>query len=524
MAESVTSDLDDLDDLDLNATLPDDRSSVTPYEDDPEAKAADLQATIAELIQRCNTLYQEVETYVNAVDANQKLAKIQNPVEYRSLRNDFKNELAFLKKLVDMKLPEEKARHYIVSSNLTYYEALWAAAKRSSGLLSFRKYYFWNRRQEEHGSAYHGLSLSKRSQIKGKNAALVDIVAMDGREWIRVSTVSEKRLLFDLAKLGWQNDSDSDDGDIQRSTTTNWEDDDDEDQVDIVKSARELARAARANPIRGRPPQVRFVLTRITSHKLKEIDAVLDKIRATGVQIQCANEIPAAPTLESVLSDLLVDRSRTLSRMLNIDCTILLALISDISHSTCPVLDWYPSEVRAQIKEEEAEKLLPTHLYPAVGSHPMVCTQEAANQMNLIVDTLATDSEKTRANLLLAQKDHSDSSPAELLKAWSSLSDHSAPEGFQLPIRVVESNLPGILPKLPKVSEKIKKELSPLNQAIFFYGWAEGITTVSSNRARARQIEHFINEEGLEDGEAGPHIWLCGESRSLIAKQGRRKG
>jgi hypothetical protein len=27
----------------------------------------------------------------------------------------------------------------------------------------------------------------------------------------------------------------------------------------------------------------------------------------------------------------------------------------------------------------------------------------------------------------------------------------------------------------------------------------------------------------LKDGEAGPHIWLCGESRSLIAKHGRRK-
>ncbi|KAF2466091.1 uncharacterized protein BDR25DRAFT_395911 [Lindgomyces ingoldianus] len=511
MANSLASGLHDLH-LNPENNIPADvESPLLALDQDSETRSTELKATITNLIQRCKTLYSEVQTYITAVDANQKLAKNHNPVEYRSLRNDFKNELSFLTKLVDAKLPEEKAQHYIVSSNLVYYEALWDAAKRSLGLLSFRKYFFWNRRQEDHGAAYTGLSLGKGSQVKGKNAALVDIVAGDGMEWIRVSTISEKRLLFDLAKLGWQNDSDDDDEDMPDAPASSWEDGDDEDQVDIVKSARELARAARANPICGRPPKVRFVLTRISSRKLKEVDTVLDKIRATGAIVECANELSAPPLLSTVLPNLLVDRSRILSQVLNIDCTILLALISDISHSECPVLDWYPTEVRAQIKEEAAEKLLPTHLYPAIGSHPMVCTQEAADQMNLIVDTLATDTEKTRANLLLAQNDRVSSSPASLLQGWALISDHPVPKMLQLPIKVVPSNLPALTPRLPKVAQKIGKELSPLNQAIFFYGWAEGLTTLSSNRTRARQIEHAINEEGLEDGEAGPHIWLCGE-------------
>ena len=481
-----------------------------------------LDATVQSLIDRCTTLYEEVGTYVNAVIERQKITRTQHPVEYRNLRNDFKNELAFLKKIVNSGKTEEKVRHFIVSSNLTYYEALWGAAKRSRGLQAFRKYYFWDRHKAP-PRALKGLSLGKGGVGKGKTAALVDIVADEGREWIRVSTVSEKRIIFDLAKLGWVNDSDSEDDMLNTSTRpTDWQDEDDEDQVDVVRNARELARAAQANPVRGRPPKVRFVLTRIVAGKMKEVDTIIAKIRATGAIVQCAEDIPPAQPLQAVLDDLLVDRTRALSDTLNIDCTILLALVSDISHKPCPILDWYPGEVQAQIKEEAGENLLPTHLYPAIGSHSMVCTQEAANQMNLIVDTLATDEEKWRCQLLIAQDDCQGRSSEELVAEWAAISDHPVPAGFTLPIKVVPSNIDTIAERLPAAARKLQGEMSRLNASIFFYGWAEGITTLSSNRARARQIEHAINQHGLEDGEAGPHIWLCGESRSLIAKHGRR--
>ncbi|KAF2264751.1 hypothetical protein CC78DRAFT_553304 [Lojkania enalia] len=488
---------------------------------DPNSQAIELKDTLQDLLRRCKILDEEVRTYISAVEAHQKLNRSANRVEYRNMRMTFKQELAFAKKLASSYISEEKARNHISSSNIVYLETLWNAAKRSSGLLAFRKYFFWNRQQEGVPAAYSGLSVAKGAQVKGKSSALVDIVAEDGAEWIRVSTISHKRLLFDLAKLGWQNDSDNED-DMPDAQTSNWEDDDDSDQVDIVKNARDLARAARANPIRGRPPQVRMVFTRIHPGETKEIDVVIAKIRATGAIVQCANELPPPPALSDVLPKLLVDGSRTLSSILNIDCTILLALVSDISHSNCPILDWYPKEVKLQIKEEAEEKLLPTHLYPAIGARPMVCTQEAANQMNLIVDTLATDTEKTRANILLAQNDHQATPPENLKSIWANMSDYPVPEGFQLPIRVVASNIDQAMLRLPRAAEKIGSEIGALNQAIFFYGWAEGLTTLSANRTRAAQIEHMINAHGLEDGEAGPHIWLCGESRSLIAKKGRR--
>jgi hypothetical protein len=498
MAESISTDFSNMD-LDTDAT------SVTD-------STANLETTIETLIARCKTLYDEVETYVAAVIAKQQQTRVQHPVEYRNLRNDFKNELAFLKKIAGADLNEEKARHFIVSSNLLYYEALWNAAKRSTGLQAFRKYFYWDKKKRN-------TTKHKGSASKGKTNALVDIVADEGSQWLRVSTLSEKRLLFDLAKLGWMNDSDSDDD----MPDAGSDESDDEDQVDVVRSARDLARAARANPIRGRPPKVHFILPRLVAGKTKEIDAILHKIRATGAVVHCSNDIPPTPALETVLPNLLIDRSRALSDTLNIDCTILLALVSDISHRPCPILDWYPGEVRAQIKEEAEEMLLPTHLYPAIEAHSMVTTAEAAEQMDVIVQTLATDDEKVRADILLGQGEHEGKSREELVQAWSLLSDHQSPPGFNLPIRVVPSNIDSSIHKLPDVANKLAIELGALNKAIFLYGWAQGLTTLSANRGRARQIETIINEVGLKEDEEGPHIWLCGESRSLIAKHGRRK-
>ncbi|KAF1831901.1 hypothetical protein BDW02DRAFT_504194 [Decorospora gaudefroyi] len=514
MADSISQHISS---LDVNTET---NSNKTP------TSRIELEATIRGLVERGKRLHDEVETYVSAVLEKQKAGKVYHPVEYRTMRNDLRNELAFLKKLTDSNMDEEKARHYIVSSNLLYYEALWSAAKRSSGLQSFRKNFYWGFNTAPAGKRLSkGLDLPKGSQAKGKPVALVDIVAEEGAEWIRVSTVSEKRILFDLAKLGWMNDSDSDEDDENDmpSSRSADDEDDDEDQIDIVRNARELARAARANPIHGRPPKVHFVLTRIVAGKTPAIDMIINKIRATGAVVQCGDDIPPSLPIDAVLPQLLINQSRVLSNTLNIDCTILLALISDISHRRCPILDWYPGEVRAQIEEEAEEHLLPTHLYPAIGSHPMVCTREAVEQMNLIVQTLATDTEKQRANLLLGQGDCSSRSSKELVEDWASISDHQIPDGFALPIEVKSFNLETITEGLPAVAATIAAELGQLNKSIFLYGWANGLTTLSANRGRARQIENILNEHGLKDGEVGPHIWLCGESRSLIAKHGRRR-
>ncbi|CAI6341008.1 unnamed protein product [Periconia digitata] len=473
-------------------------------------------------------LLNEIEQYVSAVIASQEDVRMPKKVNYRALRNDLKNELdslsASLLKLQNSKLSQAQARNIASSTNLTYFEALWAVAKRSEALINFRKYFSWDTKKQN--SSRGRKRVTNNSPRKDKNSTLVDIIASNGAEWIRISTATEKRILFDLARLGWANSDDDEsdlDGEGNANSNSSSDDDDDEDQVALVRNARELTRAAKANPLKGRPPKVRIVLTRIESGKLKEIDAVLDKVRATGAIVQCSNDLSLQdnPPLPSVLQTLLPDQSHTLSETLNIDCTILLALISDISHRDCPVLDFYPHEVKMQIAEEKDKKLLPTSIYPLIGSHAMVCTQDAADQMNLIVDTLATDAEKTRANILLGQKDREKVPSDELTREWQDMSNHAIPQDFQLPLKVVQCDIDETIAKLPPVAKIIAAELTPLNTSIFFHGWAADLTTLSANRTRARQIDKIINEVGLSDGEAGPRIWICGESRSLIAKTGR---
>lgn len=501
----------------------DDDGQPSTTSESPEEKAAAFQATAQNLVRRSKEMLAEVEQWVEALH-EKKLSKGERAVEYRALRNDIRSELSFLEKLSEMDGSEEKAYQYLVSSNLLFFEALWAAAKRTSGLLCFRKNFFFNKVTHNSQGANQGGSLGNskvsRRAPGSKGAALVDIVSCDGLEWTKVSTISEKRLLFDLAKLGWQNDGfsddDEDDAEDHRNTSI---DSDNEDEVPLVKSAKDFAKAAASNRTMGKHPRVVFVLPRIESGKITAIDNFLNKIRATGAIIQCADDLEPAPPLESVLPKLLVDRSRNLSETLNIDCTILLAIISDISHSEVPMQDWFPRAVRAQIKAEAEDRLLSTQLYPTMDSHPMVCTTEAAVQMKEIVAKIGTDTEKARAQILLGEDEEKPRD--ELLKEWRQLSEYQVPEGLQLPIKVVKREAEDS--RLPPVAEVVAAQLSPINKSVFLYGWATGFTTLSSNRTVAKQIEHIIAEKGIDEADVGPPIWLCGEARSLVARQGRQK-
>jgi hypothetical protein len=61
-----------------------------------ETKAADDPQTIIQnLVQRCQALYDEVEKYIAAVDANHKGSKLPFPVEYKGLRYVFPSNSSF---------------------------------------------------------------------------------------------------------------------------------------------------------------------------------------------------------------------------------------------------------------------------------------------------------------------------------------------------------------------------------------------------------------------------------------------
>jgi len=155
----------------------DDGQPSTTFEP-PKEKAAAFQATAQNLVRRSKEMLAEVEQWVEALH-EKKLSKGERAVEYRALRNDIRSELSFLEKvssmsalylsflslmydtnkhpqLSEMDGSEEKAYQYLVSSNLLFFEALWAAAKRTSGLLCFRKNFFFNKATHNSQGANQG--------------------------------------------------------------------------------------------------------------------------------------------------------------------------------------------------------------------------------------------------------------------------------------------------------------------------------------------------------------------------------
>jgi hypothetical protein len=114
-------------------------------------------------------------------------------------------------------------------------------------------------------------------------------------------------------------------------------------------------------------------------------------------------------------------------------------------------------------------------------------------------------------------------SKEQRIRGFQELSAYVVPLDWNIPIEVVESDLAVMQKQLPLAAEQVAKLLSPINQSVFLYGWATGITTISSNRTVAKEIEGTIETHRLEDDEAGPDIWLCPTARSLVGKEKTRR-
>ena len=226
---------------------------------------------------------------------------------------------------------------------------------------------------------------------------------------------------------------------------------------------------------------------------------------------------------------LLPSASHTLTEIVNVDCTILLALVSDLSHyDTKQILR--EAEARTpgrmlkpviiqQMEREVMEQLLQTVLYPLLQGHDLVCTQEAAVRMREVVSTIGTAAEKERTAIFMGDLNLPAEELRDKLSAWST---HTAPAHLSLPIKTVQTEIS--LSRLPPVAEKVvdhfsKTDTSSVTRSVFLYGWQERITTISSNRVVAKAIEGVIHELDTDDG--GPDVYLVSTARSLVGKEKR---
>ncbi|KAI9766373.1 MAG: hypothetical protein M1840_006637 [Geoglossum simile] len=479
--------------------------------------------TAEELVIRSRILLGELKEFENFLGTKSRRQRELGSVELRQFRNSIIAEGKSLQKLTDADPTSEKTVHTLRSSNLPFYEAVWGAAKRSTGLVAFNKRFYWEEAASSVGTVVNRKESHEALRETKRRNVLVDIVSQGGLEWIKVSTVTETRLLFDMAKAGWEELSDPDEDyggdegygdDGVPSTTGNG------DELSLVKLAEELSRAAKATRIQYKHPQIRFVLPKIAPGITPEIDALIANIKATGAQVECGSSLvtndASVPAIGDVAQNLLVDPFASFSSTLNIDCTILLALVSDLSHGEITLEPRFHRAIVRQIELEKQEKLLPELLFPAMGARELVCTREAYKRMREIVELIGTSTEKERTSLLMGGD--LEKPRKVLVNEFQGLSEYEVPRDWNLPIKVVESDT-AAKKTLPPSAEIVAQNLSEINQSVFLFGWASGWTTISSNRTVAKLIENIVEEHR----EMGPDIWLCPTARSLVGKEKNRK-
>ena len=463
-----------------------------------------------------------------------------------------------------------KRRHILRSSNLPFYETVWQVAGRCKGVVALGKR---NRRELSAGCEDQSVS-SGHNHLPGTQAALAsstknakqkkdvnaaDVVADDGETWIKVSTVTERRLLFEMAKEGWEGYDDECAEDQTKSgcqsVVLSGASHQQSHRLELVRLAEYMRKAASAVRVRYRHPKIHFILPRIYEGRLSEIDAVIEELRKTGAKVQCAAELQHSlneqipvfdlSNLNSRFSRMLPQTYPPLSPILNIDFTILLALVSDISHLRSENLPAasdgkYHFAITHQIRSEETKLLLHSDIFPLLVGRQLHCTWHAARRMREIVQTMGTAAEKARADVLLGEDVYSGLPEAGLCTRLKDFSDHDVPTNLHLPIHVVDFDADVMLAEDRSRSAKgimseVCKGLSEINKSVFLYGWSQNIVTISSNRVVAKEIERRVSQmldEGdykeKEDGTndvPGPVIWVCATARSLIGKErGEKRG
>ncbi|EGE07615.1 hypothetical protein TEQG_06529 [Trichophyton equinum CBS 127.97] len=461
---------------------------------------------------------------------------------------------------------ELKVVHSLRSSNFPFYANVWRTAKTTcTGLISLNKKFYFYKPMKGHcmWGGYKDLEVGiddlkiKSNSKPGaeetvpkmhKRGVLIDIVADNGQEWVKVSTVTPNRLLFDLAKQGWEIGLNSDSEDNEGSNTASisgmndYDSEDEDDMIELLKLAVDMKKAAAEVRVRYKHPRVRLVLPKIVEGQIAEIDKVIRKVRMVGVTVECA-------TAETSGLDFMVNRSGSISNTiddagsmfssllpspfppmtstLNVDCTLLLAFVSDLSHARdLRCMPSYHPAINRQIELEAEKPLLLSELWPAAGDRNLVCTTRAAKRMREIVDTIGTPKEKERTRLLMGEADDAPDREA-LISKFQKLSDYTIPLEWKLPIKVVDAQddidcgwKDG---SLSSIARKIAQKLSDINRSVFLYGWAARLTTISSNRTVVKQIETWVEEErGGDDDVCGPTVWVCDTARSLIGKDSSR--
>ncbi|KAI0089623.1 hypothetical protein BDY19DRAFT_889252 [Irpex rosettiformis] len=250
----------------------------------------------------------------------------------RKLKESVKRDLDILEKFL---ANPNNAQTPALSTNALYLIAVWKEVLHAKHPVVA----IWDTYSER------GIPLHLRKRNTPKEPGIkVDVVADGGKRWIRVNTTKNSRMLAEFREIdSYLTDSDSDediDSDHHIPTLAQTELDN-----SLVRMGRSLLAAARENPLPGElgTPNVTIRLTRLDPSPINEnehdprIAQTIQELRGMGVDVQLGERSEAEVEVEGVDRKTHKLPQWQPSTVINVDLSILIAMVSDLTHAPLPL-------------------------------------------------------------------------------------------------------------------------------------------------------------------------------------------
>ncbi|KAG9127577.1 hypothetical protein FRC07_012057 [Ceratobasidium sp. 392] len=179
----------------------------------------------------------------------------------------------------------------------------------------------------------------EKGRGKDTGSVKVDVVADEGRRWIRVNTIKNSRLMAEIHELdGYESESSESSLSANRNVVTQSQ------ENSIIRMAKALLAAAKHHtvPDTGETPRVTIRLTRLevdptSSSSGDTIDPriarTIQDLETLGIDVQLGEQ-PFPPRLSASSAPPPTPPRPTLR--VNLDLSLIIALVSDLSHAPLP--------------------------------------------------------------------------------------------------------------------------------------------------------------------------------------------
>ncbi|KAL6871248.1 hypothetical protein J3F83DRAFT_648658 [Trichoderma novae-zelandiae] len=489
-------------------------------------------------ILECETYVPEIETFLKAIESKVKSPRLTGlPAFIRKLRREHD-----LLKLVESELvdgePDEDGlnllnRKLVASATIVQHGAVhWDILKRCRSLLVIDQAFQGSAKEERKKQLSQVAGDGREKQrmnrtIKEQARVEVDVV-QGGSEWLDIRWLQADRLARQMTDCGWAW-GDYSIGDVV--DPEEWQD------TPLAKQVKRLVAAAKINRHEYRIPRLRIVFPNLSRGENEDVDVFLDQICQIDPLVEIIIEDGSSnfmktppPPLQEAIKNLIGNEFDGLTDTLNMDHTILVDLISDITHLELQPQPWQARTTRLQIEEERKHGgVMVRALYPILQGRTLVCTREAAEHFHQVLSTVGTATERERGRLLVpfGDVDTRDMSTEEIRRRFAQLSTHQLPEDLQVPIKILAETWTMATVsqavadgRLPQVALDVAScgAFKSSKLSIYMYGWATGNVTVTSNKEVRGQIRTWVESNRRHDQERGPAIWRIDVTRNLLAK------